>query len=819
MLPSKTELLHRMRASLGEIASDARLALRQMRRRAGFTSTVLIALGLGIGATVALVTVVNGLMLRSLPYTDEGRVRVFWQDYSWTDEEYDFLRERIGVYQSLAAFSTDGAALSLDPGGAGSASVLSIVVSSPTLFDVLGVRPMLGRVYDAADDRPGAAPVVVISYGMWQQDLGADPHVIGRRIVLDGSPSTIIGVMPRGFFFPSPDLRAWRPLQLGPTSTGYQNGYLTLVARTRRDAADGAVNGEMQRLAAALGKRFTYPAAWDHSRNPAAIPVHAYVLGKARDPLLLLLGAVTLLLLIASANTAALVLVRSTDRTSEMAVRRALGASGWRLARQILIESFVLALCAAIVGTTLAMAGFRMVVARLPLTGGLDSAASIGAATFAAAFVLALSIALIVSALPIRNVMRGGAGGVITRERSEHGLHRGARRVHGAIIGFQVAFAVVLVVGAMLLIRSVEHIRDIDPGFDARGVTAYGVFAGSGVQQSTRGELYEKLVQRVAALPGVATAGLMNRLPVRDLGYQTGMTVEGHPDLVGARKPTSLYRTADPALFRTLGMRIIAGRGIDSTDVDGSMPVAVVSESFASAMWPGQSALGKHVTEGWSGRPISRTVVGVLRETRLTGLTTKSPFALWVPFAQAGSGQAAVVLVVKSTAPSATIMPAVRRAISATDSRLTLARTQTMEDAMETSYAAPLRLRFFFTVFAALALAIGAIGVFGVVSYAVARRRAEFAVRMALGATPRVVGREVLRFGLAPVAVGVAIGSLAAIGGTRLVSGFLYGIMPTDPASFAVAGGTLLSVGALAALLPAVRAGRTNPADALRGAP
>lgn len=807
-------------AGLGEVAADARLALRQMRRRAGFTSIVLAALGLGIGASVALVTVVNGLLLRSLPYSDEVRVRVFWQDYSWTDEEYDFLRDRLRVFEQLSAFSTDGDSYSPAPRSTGAASVLPVVVSSPTLFATLGVRPMLGRVFDAADDRPGAAPVVVVSYGMWQQDLGGDRGVIGRQILLDGKPSTIIGVMPRGFFFPSPDLRAWRPLQLGPGSREYQNGYLTIVARVRRAASDGAVSAEMRRLSAALGQRFKYPAAWDHSRNAVAIPVHAYVIGKTREPLLLLLAAVGLLLLIASANAAALVLVRNTDRSSEMAVRRALGASGWRLARQILVESFVLALCAAVVGTVLAVVAFRLIVARLPLTGGLDSVATIGSVTFATALALALSIALIVSAFPIRNAVRG-TGSAIARERSEPGLHRGARRIHGAIIGFQVAFALVLVVGATLLIRSVEHIRQIDPGFDAHGVTTYGVFAGTGVERSTRGELFAKLVQRISALPGVTAAGLTNRLPVRDLGYQAALGIEGHPELTGARKPTSLYRTATPAFFRTLGMHMIAGRGIDSTDVEGSMPVAVVSESFAAAMWgePVERALGIHVGDSWSGTVVSRTIVGVMRETKLTGLTTQPPFALWVPFAQSGSAQAAVVLVVKSNAPPAIIMPVVRRAISETDSRLTIARTQTMQDAVETAFAAPLRLRFFFSVFAALALAIGAIGVFGVVSYAVARRRAEFAVRMALGATPRMVGHEVLKFGLAPVVIGVGVGSLASVAATRLVSGFLYGIMPTDLASFAVAGATLMSVGILAALLPAVRAGRTNPAQALRDVP
>src|SRR5215510_8757179 len=796
------------------IAFEIRHALRQMRNRPGFTAMMLAALGLGIGASVALVSVVNTLVLRPLPYAGEARVHVFWMDYSWTYEEYDFLKERLGHFDDLAVFSTDGATYASSARSAEGASVLSVVVSSPTLFSVLGVRPMLGRLYDANDSRPEAAPVVVISYGMWQQDLGGDRAVIGRQILLDGKPVPVIGVMPRDFFFPVPDLRAWRPLQVNATQPQYKNAYLTVVAHTRSGISDAQVNAEIRRLSRALHDRFTYPAAWDHGRDAATVPVHTYVLGKVREPLLLLLGAVALLLLIACANAAALVLARATDRSAEMGVRAALGASAWRLARQVLAESLVLALCAAALGSLVATAGFRILVARLRLAGGLDKVASIGGASFIAAFILALVIAFGISIVPVRHLLRGTMG--VNRERSEQGLRRGARRVHGAIIGAQVAFAVLLVVGATLLIRSVENLRSIDPGFDSRGVTTYSVVLGDGIPRGTRARALQDVVNRVAAVPGVTAAGITNRLPVRDLGYQTVVSVEGRADLEGASRPTSLYRTTTPAFFAAMGMRLVAGRVIDSTDTQSSLPVVVISESFANAMWPGQNALGKQIAEAWSGTKVSRTVVGVMRETQLTGLTAKAPFALWIPLAQT-AGPSAGVLVVKSHAPAAVIMPAVRRAIRESDSRLAVARTQTMSDAVDMTLAAPLRLRFFFSVFAALALALGAIGVFGVVSYAAARRRPEFAVRMALGASPATIGGEVLRFGLAPVFTGIAVGSVVALASARWIGSFLYGVLPKDGASVSVAAATLLCAATLAALLPAMRAGRTNPADALRG--
>jgi predicted permease len=799
---------------LEELIADVRHGLRQLRRSPGFSAIVLLALGLGIGASVALVSVVNSLVIRRLPYDNASRVHAFWMDYDWTAEEYDFLRERLGVFDRLAAFSTNDAPY-LPAAGAPGATVLPFVVSSPSLFDVLGVRPALGRTFDANDDRPGAPPVIVISYGLWRQDFGGASSVIGHQIVLDGEPVTVIGVMPKGFFFPNPEMRAWRPLQLDAANTMYRVGYLTLIASAKPGASAALVNAEIQRFAKLLGARFTYPDAWNKTKNARAIPIHTYLLGDVRLPLLLLLGAVALLFLIACANAAALILARTTDRTGEMAVRAALGAGAWRLARQILAESLVLALGAAIVGSALAGAGFRLLVTRLPLQGGFESTLAIGWTTFAAAFVLALVIAVVVSIVPVQHLFGGGRELGVNRERSDEGLRHGVRRVRDGIIAVQVTLAVLLVVGATLLIRSVERIRDVDPGFDPRGVTTYNLVAPSGVPAATQRQFYRDALSRVAALPGVTQAGMTNRLPLRDLGYQGTVGVEDRPDLDGAKRPNALYRTATPGFLAAMGMHLVAGRGIDSTDATG-LPVVLINESFARRMWPGQTAIGKHIVDRWGSAAITRTVVGVVRETRMTSLIAESPFTMWVPLEQTVSAQGGV-LVVRSATPPAAVMPLVRRAIGELNSQVAMSRVETMDDVESRALAAPLRLRFFFSAFAALALALGAIGVYGAVSYAVARRRAEFAVRMALGASPNVVLREVLALGLKPVAIGVAVGSVAAAGATRLASGVLYGVAPTDPMSFSVAVLVLLAAGTAAAFVPALRAGHTNPVEALRG--
>jgi putative ABC transport system permease protein len=799
---------------LEELVTDARHAVRQLRRRPGFSVIILVALGLGIGASVALVSVVDSLMVRRLPYGNANRVDALWMDYHWTGEEYDFLRERLGVFDQLAAFSTDASPYAPSVGAAG-ASVLPFVVSSSTLFEVLGVHPQIGRAFDANDDRPGAPPVIVLSDGVWRQDFGGAPNVIGHQILLDGEAVTVIGVMPRSFFFPTPETRAWRPLRLDPANTMYKVGYLTLLASTRPGASPVLVNGEVQRIAKLLGARFTYTDAGDKTKGATAIPIRSYLLGDVRTPLLLLLGAVVMLFLIACANAAALILARTTDRAGEMAMRAALGAGVGRLARQILAESLVLALCAAIVGSIFASAGFRLLVTRLPLQGGFDSTVAIGWSSFATAFALALVITLVVSIVPVRHLFRRGRELGVNRARSEEGLTHGVRRVHDAIIAVQVTLAVVLVVGATLLIRTVERIRDVDPGFDARGVTTYNLIPPSGMPVATQRQLFRDALARVASLPGVTRVGMTNRLPLRDLGYQLTVTVEGRPDLTGAKRPNSLYRTASPGFLAAMGMRLAAGRGTDSTDA-GGLPVVLIDESFARRMWPGQSAIGKHITEHWGPEAVTRTVVGVVHETHMTSLIAASPFTMWIPLEQAPVQQGGV-LVVRSATPSAVVMPLIRREIAALNSQVAVSRVQTMDDVESTALAAPLRLRFFFSAFATLALLLGAIGVYGAVSYAVARRRAELAVRMALGASPNIVLREVLVVGITPVAFGVVVGSMAALGASRLVGGLLYHVAPTDVVSFSVAALALLVAGTAAAFVPALRAGHTNPVEALRG--
>jgi putative ABC transport system permease protein len=379
----------------------------------------------------------------------------------------------------------------------------------------------------------------------------------------------------------------------------------------------------------------------------------------------------------------------------------------------------------------------------------------------------------------------------------------------------QVMLAVLLVASATLLIRSVVRLRSVNLGFNPAGVSTFTLVPSDEEPVERRKQFLRDLESRIAALPFVTAAGLTNRLPVRDGGYEGPVLAEGHPDLVGNKRPNLLYRTATPSFLRAMGMHLREGRSIDATDGPRTLPVTLVSESFARKMWPGESAIGKHLVTSYSGRPVSRTIVGVVAETRMTSVTGEPPFTMWVPLEQHADPQGAV-LVIRSTTDLAGLTTAVRRIVAGLDPEVAVARIETMDQVVETALAQPLRLRFFLSLFGALALTLGGIGVYGVVSYAVTRRRAEFAVRVALGASPSRVLREVFRRGLMPVAAGTAVGVVAALALARLLAGLLFGVEPSDPVSIGAAAALLLLAGALAALFPALRAGRTDPAMALR---
>jgi putative ABC transport system permease protein len=694
-----------------DLAADLRHTVRQAWRRPGYTVLGVATLALGIGATVAIFSVVRGLLVRPLPVAQEERLQVFWSDYNWRGVEFDFVKERIQAFERLAAFSSDLATLR---GDQGSTAVVTVVASAE-LFDVLGRAPLMGRTFRAGEDRPGAEPSLVVSYGLWQQELGADPAIIGRRIIFGGVPTTVIGVMPKGFYFPSPEYRAWKPLELDPASGHYQgNGWLVLIGRTKADASEARVADDIAAIARSLGERFTYPAAWDKTKNASSRPLRVYLLGDVKPMLLLLLAAVAMVLVMACANTAALVLARTTDRTAEMTLRVALGAGRARVARQVITESVVLSVVAAGVGAAIAAGLFQALVASLPL-GGFGAVVSVDWMTFAAAIGLAVVVGLLVSVLPVRALLQGRLASLGT-ERSAPGLRRGPGRAHAVLVGVEVALGVVLAAGAALFVRSVGRLAAIDPGFDPKGVVALDVITPvTDIDGPARRQFFRDAVAAAARVPGVEYAGMVSRLPLRDGGNQGTVMIDGRPDLAGPNEPNSLYRPVSPTFFPAMGVRIVRGRGFEEADRVGAMPVAIVSEAFAQRAWPGLDPIGRRVRTRMTADTAWITVVGVAEETRMVRLVGENPLTLYVPWEQTPYAAEGGVLVVKTAGGAEAALTAIERAVRALDNRVALARPTSLDAVVGQSLAEPLRLRFFLSLFAGVALLLGTVGVYGVV--------------------------------------------------------------------------------------------------------
>lgn len=796
-----------------ETAADLRFAGRQLVRRPGFALLALTTLAIGVGTTAALLGVVHALLLRPLPFDHADRMVAFWQPYNWRAAEYDAVRElELESIDAVAAFTLDGASLQSEGGSV----VLTSALVTPGVFEVLGATPWLGRGFVREEHAPGAEDVVIVSHALWRQDLGGDPDVVGRRIRLDGRPVTVVGVMPEGFFFPVPEARIWRPLELDPASPEYQGrGWLAMTGRLRDGASEAAVSRDLRRMTTLLGERFDYPPAFDRTQDASVEPLRSHLLGDTRPALLLLLGAVGLLLLTACSNIAALLVARMSDRAGELAVRAGMGAGTGRLARQLLAEGAVLGTCGGLVAAGLTVALHGVLASAIPVTGGFEGLLTLSwkVPTAAAAFSTGLGVGLAI--VPLRGILRGAAVPSMGGARTAGGTAAGPR-LQWTLVAAQVVLAVTLVTGATLLVRSVDRLMDVELGLRPEGVVVADVFLGPG-PPGERLSLHLALAERMAAVEGVEAAGTILRLPLRESGLQGGVWLEDRPDLRGTDAPNAYYRTVTPGTFDALGIDLVRGRAFTAADRGDARPVVVVSASFAELAWPGEDPLGRRVAPiGFEGE-VWATVVGVVGDVRYEGPTAEAPRAVYRPAAQAPPWPTNMVLAVRApTLGPAAVLETVRREVAALDPMAAVHRGSTMEQVLRTSVARPLRLRLFLGLFGALALLLGMVGVYGVVAYSVSRRTREFGVRMALGAEPRRLVRAVVGRGLVPVALGVAGGVGLSLLAARALRGFLFGVPAFDPLSFGSAALLLLAAGAAAAAAPARRAGRVDPVEALR---
>lgn len=785
------------------LARDVRYALRTLVARPVQLGVAVLTLGLGIGGSAALWSVVQHVLLSPLPYEDEERLVHFWHGFSWTPQEFLYLRGSFDGFEGVAAWTTTSATFRV-PGGA--TLQAPAVPASRELFDVLGASPLLGRGFQPGDDAPGADPVVVLGHGLWQSELGGRPEALGRQVVIDGMQRTVVGIMPPDFYFPDRTVELWLPGPLDPENTA---GNWSLLGRVPPGRTAETMDAELERITAALAGRFSYDdPRWDRTRQAALTPLRDWLIGDVRLALLLTLGATGLILLMACANVAALAVARSHARTRELAVRSALGASRGRIARELVVEALVLGALAAGVGALLTVGAFESVVAVLPLTDALARGLELDWTLFGVALALALGTGLLVGAAPAVAVLRRDLRGSLTGGRGEAG---GRGRLERGLIVAEVAVAVLLVTGTGLMVRSVEQLRNVELGFEPEGLLAVGVTMGSAdFPEDDRVRMWDRLREVAARLPGVASADVIQVPPLWGAGWNYGLEIEGRED----PGVSTLYRIVSPGYFRTTGIDIVEGRGFEESDVPEGEPVVVVNEAFVREFFPDGRALGQRLNTGVDER--WARVVGVAEDAATTGLREPAGPVRWVLGRQIGFVPETATLLVRSRSGSvADLAPSVREAVRDLDPRIAVARIEPMTEAHRRALGRTGQVVVLLGGLGGLALVLGAVGVYGVMSHFVGRRKREWGVRMALGQRPGRVLALILGRGMGLVGLGLLLGLGGAWVGVRSLSALLYDVEAHDPVSFAGAAAVLAAVGLVAAALPAWRASRVDPVVSL----
>jgi predicted permease len=784
------------------LLTDARYALRRLSTRPAYTIVSVITLAVGIGGTAAIFALARPIIVDALPYANAGEVGTFWRPESWTDQEFLALRAGAPGFQAVAAYRQLGVPLR---DGDAPARLAFEVQGSAELFDVLGARPLLGRAFARGDDVSGGQSVAVISYDLWQE-LGGTDAIVGRRITLENVPVTIVGVMPRGFWFPTPDVRVW---QSAPLDQRNSFGSYTLVGRTPHGTDLHGMGSQLRQLTALLTAQIHYPPQLDVAKDAAITPLRDELTAPVRPAILAMFAAIGLIFLIACVNVAALMLGQVEGRAAELAVRSALGATRWRIAQQLFIESVLLGLLAGTAGAGVAVVGFRFLAHVLPRAW--SDSATFDWTMFVAVFVIALLGAVLLMSATFASLRRGNLRDTLNGVRAGYtrGGGRGGR-IERALIVTEVALAMLVATGAALLVRSVRNRYALDLGFDPRGVAVLNV-SMDGVKPVEFRRTVDELTAAVAAVPGVRSAAAGLWLPLTPYG-QFPITIEGRDK----RNQGGTYgRVITKDYFATMGITLRAGRLFDDSDRPDSTEIAVViNEALAKRFFPGENPLGRVVGGAFGKRERIVGVVANVAEGKLTG----KPVSARYYFANQASWLfGAANLVVRATRPRdvATVITGARRAVQRVSPRY-VAQTSTMDQTVAQAVGPARQILPLIGLLAALAIVLGALGIYGVISHFALRRKREWAIRVALGLRGSGVVVHVVNQGIALAALGIAAGAVGAAGLTRLLSSFLFGVRAIDPMSFGGAALVVLLLGAAAAIVPAWRAGTVDPATVLR---
>jgi predicted permease len=780
---------------------DVRYSARRLAGRRAYAGIAVLTLALGAGGTAAIFSIVRAVLLERLPIAEEQRVGVFWHTFDWTEQEFLYLRPSFPGFSRVAAYHPQDFTLQM----AGQPlQLVKGITASAELFDVLGMAPLLGRSFHGGDDLSGGQRVAVLSYGLWR-DLGSDRTLVGRMLELGGRPHLVVGVMPRGFWFPSPETRVWTTNLLSPER---RSGMYALIGRT--SGADITQMDETMRgLARRLGERFQYPRQWDKTLAPAVTPVREYLLGDLRPSLTAAFGAMTLILLIACVNVAALMLGQLGARTTELAVRSALGAGRQRLVQMLLVESVAIGAIAGAAGALVASIGFDVLGRALPL-GALAERATLSWTVFWAAMGVSIGASLIVALVPALAMWRTDLRGRLAAARTDGIGTRG--RLEAALVIGQMALAVLLAGSAGLMIRSVSNLRAIDPGLTAEGVVVADATMPSQLSTDRRRVVLDA-IPVLQALPGVRAVGATMKLPLRGSGQNWGITIPGKPEL---SRTTTAFRIVSVDYFSTLGIRVTRGRGFTTADRGNTAPVVIINEALASKYFPGEEPLGRVIQTGFDDRVAH--IVGVVGNVAEATLAEPAVPARYMLYDQAPPIWQDVTFVVaaahRDDVPR--LLDLARTTIQEATNHLAVQRVTTMASVLDLAIGAPLRVATLLTLLAALAMVLGAIGIYGVMSHFVHRRTRDYGICIALGLAPERVVAHIVRRGWALAAAGSALGLAATVAAGERLSTLLYGVRPMDPVVLLAAVLALLMTATLASFMPAWRASRTDASVVLR---
>ncbi len=799
---------------MSQLLQDVRFALRRMRRELAFTLVVVATLALAIGATTAVFSVVYQVLLRPLPYPEpEQLVRLFQSTPQRERMGLTYLslqgwREHSRAFQAMEGLSLWDLTLTGEEGPADRVRAGRVTAG---LLPLLGVTPELGQPFGAETEVPGRDLVVLLSHALWQGRFGGSRDVVGRTLTLNGQPHTVVGVLPASFHF-APDVDVWKPLAPNPAVGEDPRGiYLRAVGRLRPGVSLEQARAELEGVAASLAREEAYAG---EAPGVRVVPLQAQVVEGAREQLWLLAGIMALVLLVACANVANLLLARANAREREVSVRAALGAGRARLMQQFLVESVMLALTGGAAGLLLALWGMDLMRALLPREVLTPEAVRLDAHVLAIATGLSLLTSLLFGLVPALRAARADGRGVLGGARGGRGS-TGRGGALAVLVVAQVALALVPLVGAGLMLRTLHALQAVPLGFEPRDVHAADVFLPKNKypEEARQRLLFSELLERVRAMPGVQSASVASTVPLWGRTGVAPVLLPGEPTSAEETREYTQFRAVSDDYFVTMGIPLKAGRVLETSDGPSTPPVMVVNETFARRYFPGASALGQRGKLSVDGESF-REVVGVVGDTHHDSLGEAPPAEVYLPMGQ--FPVLYMVLAVRSTQDTAMLAPALREQLRAVEPDMPLARVRSMEEVVDTSLGRTRVLGALLAAMAVLGLALAGLGLYGVLAYSVSQRTRELGIRIALGATDKQVLWLVVRRGVLLAAAGVALGLVGALALARGLSSMLYGVDTLDAVTFTAVPALLGAVALLASWLPARRALRVPPHEALR---